>query len=148
MGLILDFGIEKRKRSRNRIRRRRGRRLDAIDAVDIYKRTLTHVAECAPVVLEIPKSFDLAADRCPQIFRDEKTGANIGLEVQQIHPTSRINTSGKCSPSQEQMDLLLNHTWLERRLYDVVKKKVEDAVNNTLTLNTHIQLNISQLQSS
>ena len=138
---LLDFGIEEKgKRLRNRVRRRR---LVEIDALDIYKRTLTHVAECAPVVLEIPKSFDLVADRYPQLFRDQETGANVGIDLINIHPTNRKNTIDKCAPSKKQMELLLNATWLERRLYDVVHQKVEAAANNALSLLIYAQKSAS-----
>ena len=149
---LLDFDIEAngqkraankmiRKRIRRR-RRRRRRRLDAIDAIGVYKRTLIHVAECAPIVLEIPVSFDLVADRCPAIFRDQKTGANVAFANRKIHVTmDKQSTTGKCAPSKDQTELLLNHTWLERRLYDVVYEKTEGAANYSLAAHLDVKNN-------
>ena len=145
---LLDFDIEangqKRaanKMIRKRIRRRK-RRLDAIDAIGVYKRTLIHVAECAPIVLEIPVSFDLVADRCPAIFRDQKTGANVAFANRKIHVTmDKQSTIGKCAPSKDQTELLLSHTWLERRLYDVVYEKVERAANYSLAAHFDVKNN-------
>ena len=136
---LLDFDIEdiQLKSAQLRTRTRfRGRRLDEMDAVGIYKRTLSHVAECAPVVLEIPESYELVADRCPQIFRDDN-GTNVAIVARKILSTDHASTTGDCAPSKEQTELLMNYTKLERRLYNVVRRKVEDALNNTHTLLIH-----------
>ena len=92
--------------------------------------------------MEIPVSFDLVADRCPAIFRDQKTGANVAFANCKIHVTmDKQSTTGKCAPSKDQTELLLSHTWLERRLYDVVYEKVERAANYSLAAHFDVKNN-------
>jgi len=107
----------------------------------MFKSTLINVASCSPIVLEIPESYELLADRYPRLFRNESTGANAAFDpTVQIRPgkfktgdTPQSNHEGSrenCSSATEsQMEILKEYTHLEQLLYDTVRKKVQSRVD-------------------
>ena len=95
---------------------------DKYDLMYALKKTFTHITKCAPLVLELPDSYQLIANKFPQLAN----AFNHSI----ILNNNTINNCDSLSYSIEQQQLFDNYTILERFLYDAVYKKVSTYIDS------------------
>ena len=99
---------------------------DKDDIMIAFRKTLQHITQCAPLILELPASYELVAKRFPQI-------ANAFNHSYIRNQHLDMNECDSLSYNDEQEQLFRENTILERFLYDAVYKKVSIYINETIS---------------
>ena len=90
---------------------------DLNDMIQAFRLTLHHITKCAPVVLELPHSYQLIAHRFPQFLYTFKESIHDNIN-------SDFSHCRNVSYSIEQEKLFKKYSVLERLLYKTIDTKI------------------------
>ena len=135
-GLLTDSleynNLDSRKLLRGNVRRElggsEGRKLLHNLAIGIFNSTLRHTLKCAPLILEVPETYELVSNRFPDL------GAK-GAFDHHVHANNKNNTH--CPPlTWDQIKLMQEHSFMESMLYNATLKKVQGYIDATKAAST------------